>query len=224
MNASSSRSHCVVTLQIARKGGNGETTMGKLCLVDLAGSERAGRTKTEGHSLAEGSLINLSLSSLTRVVSGLTDEAHPKTHIPYRSSKLTRLLQDVLGPGSHTVLILCVSSAAVDAQETLSTLRFGARAKHIPAQPARRIAVESAAAAGAAPADATSSEHPGRGQSAPSTKTAPRPSHRTTALKTVPLRRVRLAMACLAAVQACAVCWISHHYWQASHLCMLRAS
>lgn len=71
----------------------------------------------------------------------------------------------MLGPGSHTVLILCVSSAAVDAQETLSTLRFGARAKHIPAQPARRIAVESAAAAGAAPADATPSEHPvtGRG-------------------------------------------------------------
>lgn len=53
-------------------------------MQDLAGSERAGRTKTEGHSLAEGSLINLSLSSLTRVVSGLTDEAHPKTHIPYR--------------------------------------------------------------------------------------------------------------------------------------------
>ncbi|KAF5839516.1 P-loop containing nucleoside triphosphate hydrolase protein [Dunaliella salina] len=140
MNEASSRSHCVVTIMVERSSCNGEATLGKLVLVDLAGSERAGKTGAAGTQLAEGALINKSLSSLANVINALTDSAGSSAapnaaaaarHVPFRDSKLTRVLQDSLGGTARTVLICCCSPAAENAQETLSTLRFGARAKGV---------------------------------------------------------------------------------------------
>jgi len=141
MNEASSRSHCVVTIWVERSSSNGEAALGKLVLVDLAGSERAAKTGAAGIQLAEGALINKSLSSLANVINALTDSAGSPVapsaapaaarHVPFRDSKLTRVLQDSLGGTARTVLICCCSPASENAQETLSTLRFGARAKGV---------------------------------------------------------------------------------------------
>ncbi|KAJ9516783.1 hypothetical protein QJQ45_027208 [Haematococcus lacustris] len=129
MNSESSRSHCVVTVNVERSMPSGEARLGKLVLVDLAGSERASKTGAAGSTLAEGALINKSLSCLANVIYALTDASAAARHVPYRDSKLTRMLQDSLGGTARTVLICCCSPAMDNAAETLSTLRFGARAK-----------------------------------------------------------------------------------------------
>ncbi|KAH0940818.1 hypothetical protein HID58_000455, partial [Brassica napus] len=132
MNIKSSRSHAVFTisLQITRAE---EILCAKLRLVDLAGSERANRTGADGMRLKEGRHINSSLLALRNVITILGDERKRKkgVHIPYRVSKLTRLLQDSLGGNSKTVIIACVSPAISDVEETLNTLRYANCARSI---------------------------------------------------------------------------------------------
>ncbi|KAI5658953.1 hypothetical protein M9H77_27746 [Catharanthus roseus] len=106
---------------------------GKLMLVDLAGSEKVEKTGAEGRVLEEAKTINKSLSALGNVINALTSNQGKANHIPYRDSKLTRILQDTLGGNSQTGLLCCCSPSPSNIQESLSTLRFGARAKHIKA-------------------------------------------------------------------------------------------
>eukprot|EP00755_Sulcionema_specki_P012424 Sspe_Gene.51373::Locus_28526_Transcript_1_1_Confidence_1.000_Length_3695::g.51373::m.51373/K10396/KIF5; kinesin family member 5 len=130
MNDDSSRSHSIFSIAITQKHSvKLDQRTGKLFLVDLAGSEKVGKTKAEGQQLEEAKLINKSLSCLGQVINALTDKK--STHIPYRDSKLTRLLQDSLGGNARTSLIICCSVSEYNQQETLSTLRFGQRAKSI---------------------------------------------------------------------------------------------
>ncbi|GAB4822357.1 hypothetical protein N2152v2_009403 [Parachlorella kessleri] len=104
----------------------------KLHLVDLAGSERAKRTKAVGQRLQEGININKGLLALGNVINALSEG---KQHVPYRDSKLTRMLQDSLGGNSRTVMIACVSPADVNMEETLNTLRYANRARNIRNKP-----------------------------------------------------------------------------------------
>jgi len=122
MNLTSSRSHSVFTIYIEHlvKDTN-LVTAGKLNLVDLAGSERQSKTKAEGVRLQEAKNINLSLSALGNVISALVDGK--SSHIPYRDSKLTRLLSDSLGGNTKTIMIAAISPASNSYEETLSTLR-----------------------------------------------------------------------------------------------------
>ena len=143
MNADSSRSHSIfcITVECSEpdtvKGGDEvKIKQGKLNLVDLAGSERQGKTQAEGVRLKEATKINLSLSALGNVIEALVANASGKArHIPYRDSKLTRLLQDSLGGNTKTVMIAAVSPADYNFDETLSTLRYANRAKNIKNKP-----------------------------------------------------------------------------------------
>ncbi|XP_043487235.1 kinesin-like protein KIF3A [Polistes fuscatus] len=133
MNVSSSRSHAIftITVESSQLGEDGEqhVKMGKLHLVDLAGSERQSKTKASGVRLREATKINLSLSTLGNVISALVDGQ--SSHVPYRNSKLTRLLQDSLGGNSKTLMCANVSPADINYDETISTLRYANRAKNI---------------------------------------------------------------------------------------------
>jgi len=136
MNEFSSRSHAVVTLRVTTSDIVGTAasvqTSSKLHLIDLAGSERQKSTGACGERLKEGAQINLSLSALGNVINALTEPGgKTKRHIPYRDSKLTRLLQDSLGGNSYTVMICNCSPAAINSDETLCTLRFAERAKKV---------------------------------------------------------------------------------------------
>jgi kinesin family protein 3/17 len=156
MNAGSSRSHSIFTIaievccfrmsiiethrllspaQISEDDelGNPKFRVGKLNLVDLAGSERQNKTGSTGERLKEGCKINLSLSALGNVISALVDGK--SKHIPYRDSKLTRLLQDSLGGNTKTVMVAAISPADYNYDETLSTLRYANRAKNIKNKP-----------------------------------------------------------------------------------------
>ncbi|XP_021742449.1 kinesin-like protein KIN-1 [Chenopodium quinoa] len=137
MNVASSRSHCVYIFTVQQEiSADKRTKTGKLILVDLAGSEKVGKTGAEGRLLEEAKTINKSLSALGNVVNALTCSPLSKlTHIPYRDSKLTRILQDALGGSCRMALLCCCSPSLSNASETLSTLRFGARAQHIKAAP-----------------------------------------------------------------------------------------
>uniref|UniRef100_A0A1D1YRB6 Kinesin-like protein n=1 Tax=Anthurium amnicola TaxID=1678845 RepID=A0A1D1YRB6_9ARAE len=130
MNAESSRSHSIFVITVNQKNLNdGSVKSGKLSLVDLAGSEKVGKTGASGQTLEEAKKINKSLSALGMVINALTDGK--STHIPYRDSKLTRILQESLGGNSRTTLIINCSPSSFNEAETLSTLRFGMRAKSI---------------------------------------------------------------------------------------------
>ncbi|KAJ1758741.1 hypothetical protein GGH19_002680 [Coemansia sp. RSA 1807] len=130
MNAESSRSHSIFQITIEQKDTvSGKTKMGRLFLVDLAGSEKVGKTGATGQTLEEAKKINKSLSALGMVINALTDGK--STHIPYRDSKLTRILQESLGGNSRTTLIINCSPSSFNAAETVGTLRFGMRAKSI---------------------------------------------------------------------------------------------
>ncbi|PAA85906.1 hypothetical protein BOX15_Mlig016377g1 [Macrostomum lignano] len=137
MNADSSRSHSIFTiyLECAEWDDQGEEHIraGKLNLVDLAGSERQSKTGATGDRLKEATKINLSLSALGNVISALVDGK--SKHIPYRDSKLTRLLQDSLGGNTKTLMVACLSPADNNYDETLSTLRYANRAKNIQNKP-----------------------------------------------------------------------------------------
>ncbi|XP_022094071.1 kinesin-like protein KIF21A isoform X3 [Acanthaster planci] len=154
MNAQSSRSHAIFTLHIKQQrlvkvsaednddeqaktnddntGMNEfETLTAKFHFVDLAGSERLKRTGATGDRAKEGISINCGLLALGNVISALGDPAKKSSHVPYRDSKLTRLLQDSLGGNSQTLMIACVSPSDRDFMETLNTLRYANRAKNI---------------------------------------------------------------------------------------------
>ncbi|XP_060534019.1 osmotic avoidance abnormal protein 3 isoform X8 [Cylas formicarius] len=136
MNQNSSRSHSIFTIsieQISNLNNNESIRKGKLNLVDLAGSERQTKTGATGDRLKEATKINLSLSALGNVISALVDGK--AKHIPYRDSKLTRLLQDSLGGNTRTLMIACISPSDRDYMETLSTLRYANRAKNIHNKP-----------------------------------------------------------------------------------------
>uniref|UniRef100_A0A673UD84 Kinesin-like protein n=1 Tax=Suricata suricatta TaxID=37032 RepID=A0A673UD84_SURSU len=137
MNKDSSRSHSVFTIGIeidaVDERGKDHLRAGKLNLVDLAGSERQSKTGATGERLKEATKINLSLSALGNVISALVDGRCK--HIPYRDSKLTRLLQDSLGGNTKTLMVACLSPADNNYDETLSTLRYANRAKSIRNKP-----------------------------------------------------------------------------------------
>lgn len=136
MNDTSSRSHSLFTIYIETAEtikAKQRFKVGKLNLVDLAGSERQSKTQATGVRLKEATKINLSLSALGNVISALVDGR--QTHIPYRDSKLTRLLQDSLGGNTKTVMIAAISPADYNLDETLSTLRYASRAKSIKNKP-----------------------------------------------------------------------------------------
>lgn len=149
MNDRSSRSHCIFTITVERSeldaSSNDPTSspspspstasqsirVGKLHLVDLAGSERQSKTHATGARLKEAQRINLSLSVLGNVISALVEGGH----IPYRDSKLTRLLQDSLGGNSRTLMLATIGPHHTSLDESLSTLRYASRAKHIRNRP-----------------------------------------------------------------------------------------
>jgi len=133
MNIHSSRSHAIFTVAVecSENGtdGNNHLHVGKLNLVDLAGSERQTKTGSSGLRLREASKINWSLSTLGNVISALADGK--ASHVPYRNSKLTRLLQDSLGGNAKTLMCANVGPASYNYDETLNTLRYASRAKNI---------------------------------------------------------------------------------------------
>jgi hypothetical protein len=141
MNIQSSRSHAIFTLHVKQQRivpsndntetNEFETLTAKFHFVDLAGSERLKRTGATGERAKEGISINCGLLALGNVISALGDKSKRALHIPYRDSKLTRLLQDSLGGNSQTVMIACVSPSDRDFMETLNTLRYANRARNI---------------------------------------------------------------------------------------------
>lgn len=142
MNAQSSRSHALFTILIRRtrvmspeESGMDtedlETLTSKFHFVDLAGSERLKRTGATGDRAREGISINCGLLSLGNVISALGDQSKKVSHVPYRDSKLTRLLQDSLGGNSQTLMIACISPSDRDFMETLNTLKYANRARNI---------------------------------------------------------------------------------------------
>ncbi|KAL0483681.1 kinesin heavy chain [Acrasis kona] len=134
MNADSSRSHSIFIMTVNQKHKvSMDTKSGKLFLVDLAGSEKVKKTGAAGTRLEEAKTINKSLSCLGNVINALTDGK--SKFVPYRDSKLTRLLQDSLGGNSLTTLVLNASPSVYNDVETISTLRFGIRAKSIKNKP-----------------------------------------------------------------------------------------
>ncbi|XP_068514652.1 kinesin-like protein KIF17 isoform X2 [Anas acuta] len=137
MNKDSSRSHSIFTIHMEictiDERGQDHLRAAKLNLVDLAGSERQSKTGATGERLKEATKINLSLSALGNVISALVDGRCK--HIPYRDSKLTRLLQDSLGGNTKTLMIACLSPADNNYDESLSTLRYANRAKNIKNKP-----------------------------------------------------------------------------------------
>ncbi|KAL3278714.1 hypothetical protein HHI36_016246 [Cryptolaemus montrouzieri] len=133
MNEHSSRSHAIfqIVIEMAEKNSK-SVKVGKLNLVDLAGSERQSKTGATGDRLKEATKINKALSSLGNVIYALAENS---AHIPYRDSKLTRLLQDSLGGNSKTIMIANIGPASMNYDETIITLRYAYRAKSIKNQP-----------------------------------------------------------------------------------------
>lgn len=130
MNAESSRSHSIFILTVTQNNTQDlSCKTGQLYLVDLAGSEKISKTGAAGQTLEEAKMINKSLTTLGKVINALTDKK--ATHIPYRESKLTRILSESLGGNSKTCLIITCSPHPYNDQETLSTFRFGQRARTI---------------------------------------------------------------------------------------------
>ncbi|GFR52859.1 hypothetical protein Agub_g15486 [Astrephomene gubernaculifera] len=143
LNIESSRSHAIMTLTLHATPADpaaadyGAPRMGKISFVDLAGSERLKDTKSEGAMLKETTNINKSLFVLGKVISALAerDSAGTSAHIPYRDSKLTKLLMDCLGGNALALMIACCSPASTAVEETLSTLSYATRAKNIQNRP-----------------------------------------------------------------------------------------
>ncbi|XP_024639990.1 kinesin-like protein KIN-14R isoform X2 [Medicago truncatula] len=136
VNEHSSRSHCMLCIMVKTKNlMNGECTKSKLWLVDLSGSERLAKTDVQGERLKEAQNINRSLSALGDVISAL---AAKSSHIPYRNSKLTHLLQDSLGGDSKTLMFVQISPSDQDVGETLSSLNFATRVRGVELDPVKK--------------------------------------------------------------------------------------
>ncbi|KAM7176443.1 kinesin-1 heavy chain isoform 1-T1 [Macrochelys suwanniensis] len=129
MNEHSSRSHSIFLINVKQENTQTEQKLsGKLFLVDLAGSEKVSKTGAEGAVLDEAKNINKSLSALGNVISALAESSN---YVPYRDSKMTRILQDSLGGNCRTTIVICCSPSSYNESETKSTLLFGQRAKTI---------------------------------------------------------------------------------------------
>lgn len=141
-NATSSRSHAVLQINVSQKDRNADVnephTMATLSIIDLAGSERASATKNRGERLIEGANINKSLLALGSCINALCDP-RKRNHVPYRNSKLTRLLKFSLGGNCKTVMIVCVSPSSQHFDETQNTLRYANRAKNIQTKVTRNV-------------------------------------------------------------------------------------
>ena len=141
-NATSSRSHAVLQINVSQKDRNADInephTMATLSIIDLAGSERASATKNRGERLQEGANINKSLLALGSCINALCDP-RKRNHVPYRNSKLTRLLKFSLGGNCKTVMIVCVSPSSQHFDETQNTLRYANRAKNIQTKVTRNV-------------------------------------------------------------------------------------
>ncbi|KAK2819844.1 hypothetical protein Q7C36_021490 [Tachysurus vachellii] len=135
VNASSSRSHAVFQIYLRQQDKtaclNPNVCVAKMSLIDLAGSERASATNAKGARLREGANINRSLLALANVINALADPKSKKNHIPYRDSKLTRLLKDSLGGNCRTVMIANISPSSLSYEDTHNTLKYANRAKEI---------------------------------------------------------------------------------------------
>ncbi|KAG8438232.1 hypothetical protein GDO86_008793 [Hymenochirus boettgeri] len=135
VNASSSRSHAVFQIYLRQQDKtasiNQNVRIAKMCLIDLAGSERASATNAKGERLREGTNINRSLLALGNVINALADPKSKNQHIPYRNSKLTRLLKDSLGGNCRTIMIAAVSPSSISYDDTYNTLKYANRAKDI---------------------------------------------------------------------------------------------
>ncbi|NWW94149.1 KI18A protein, partial [Rhynochetos jubatus] len=135
VNASSSRSHAVFQIYLRQQEKtasiNQNVRIAKMTLIDLAGSERATATNAKGARFREGTNINRSLLALGNVINALADPKSKKQHIPYRNSKLTRLLKDSLGGNCRTIMIAAVSPSAMFYDDTYNTLKYANRAKDI---------------------------------------------------------------------------------------------
>ena len=144
-NETSSRSHAVLQITVEEKdkveGIQTEINIGKLSLIDLAGSERASRTNNRGIRMVEGANINRSLLALGNCINALVDELKhgKKIHIPYRDSKLTRLLKDSLGGNCRTVMIANISPSDLSYEDTNNTLKYANRAKNIKTQATKNV-------------------------------------------------------------------------------------
>uniref|UniRef100_A0A8C5MYE6 Kinesin-like protein n=1 Tax=Leptobrachium leishanense TaxID=445787 RepID=A0A8C5MYE6_9ANUR len=134
-NASSSRSHAVFQIYVKQQDRaasiNQDVRVAKMSLIDLAGSERASTTHAKGERLREGANINRSLLALINVINALADAKSRKAHIPYRDSKLTRLLKDSIGGNCRTVMIAAISPSSLSYDDTYNTLKYANRAKEI---------------------------------------------------------------------------------------------
>ncbi|XP_072475380.1 kinesin-like protein KIF18A [Notamacropus eugenii] len=135
VNATSSRSHAVFQIYLRQQDKtasiNQNVRIAKMCLIDLAGSERASATNARGSRFREGANINQSLLALGNVINALADGKKKNQHIPYRNSKLTRLLKDSLGGNCQTIMIAAVSPSSVFYEDTYNTLKYANRAKDI---------------------------------------------------------------------------------------------
>ncbi|XP_072282251.1 kinesin-like protein KIF18B [Pyxicephalus adspersus] len=134
-NASSSRSHAVFQIYVKQQDRTASISqdirVAKMSLIDLAGSERASSTNAKGERLREGANINRSLLALINVINALADAKSKKAHIPYRDSKLTRLLKDSIGGNCRTVMIAAISPSSLSYDDTYNTLKYANRAKEI---------------------------------------------------------------------------------------------
>ena len=134
-NTFSSRSHAIVQVLIERRVKSGEmkgmVLQAKLSLIDLAGSERAAVTDNKGIRMLEGANINRSLLALGNCINILSDPTKKGAFVPYRDSKLTRLLKDSLGGNTKTIMIACISPSSACYEETVNTLKYASRAKNI---------------------------------------------------------------------------------------------
>ncbi|NXP04567.1 KI18B protein, partial [Thinocorus orbignyianus] len=134
-NATSSRSHAIFQIYVKQQDRGGglaqDLRVAKMSLIDLAGSERASVTNAKGERLREGANINRSLLALINVINALADAKNKKPHIPYRDSKLTRLLKDSIGGNCRTIMIAAVSPCVLAYEDTYNTLKYASRAKEI---------------------------------------------------------------------------------------------
>lgn len=141
-NEVSSRSHAVLQVTIEQSEAmahvTGNIRVGKLSMVDLAGSERASKTDNSGQRLKEGANINRSLLALGNCITALADK-NRKGHVPFRDSKMTRLLKDSLGGNCRTVMIANISPSHRQFEETINTLKYANRAKNLKTQVARNV-------------------------------------------------------------------------------------
>ena len=137
-NVTSSRSHAVLQVTVEH-GNQNETLVGKLSLIDLAGSERASQTANKGLRLLEGANINRSLLALGNCITALADAGGKPVFVPYRDSKLTRLLKDSLGGNCRTVMIANASPNHLNYEDTHNTLKYANRAKNIKTKAVRNV-------------------------------------------------------------------------------------